>query len=101
MNKNEYKKIINKLCDQCCTDENVCVLKLFVEEQHTSIRLLTQMKCVQKYKKLCENLDRRKYSWTEIMEIWIKNGRSAKFAKAYSEDKTYLQIYKEVMNDES
>ena len=100
MNQKTYKKIINQLCDQCVPDENLCVLKLFVEEQHTSLRLLTQMKCVQKYKKLCEKLDKREYTWSEVMELWIKNGRAAKFAKVYSEDKKYLDIYKEVMKDE-
>ena len=99
MNKNRYKQIINELCEDNCSDDCTCVLKLFVESQHTSLRILTQMKCLQRYKKLVEKLDKRKYSWAEVMELWITNGRSEKFAKVYNEDKKYLDIYKEVMDD--
>jgi len=101
MNKEQYKSIINELCDENCSCENECVLKLFVESQHTSLRLLMQMRCVQKYKIMCEKLDNRKYNWTEIMELWISNKRAERFAKVFSEDKKYLEIYREVMEKEN
>ena len=93
MNKRKYKEIINNLCDENCINDD-CVLKLFVAEQHTSLRLLTQMRCIQRYKLTCEKLDKRLYTWTEVMNLWVNNGRAEKFAKVYSEDKKYLQIYK-------
>ena len=99
MNKKEYKELLNNICLEDCPSNHDCILKQFLVSAHPSPRLLIQLRCIQRYKSLCENLDCKKYSWGEAMEMWVSNGRAVKFARIYSEDKTYMQIYTEVMKD--
>ncbi len=99
MNKPQYKELLNDICDENCNNEE-CILKQFLVSAHPSPRLLIQLKCVDRYKRLCENLDCKKMTWAEAMERWVKNGRAIKFAEAYDENKKYLDIYKEVMEDD-
>ena len=100
MNKRQYKELLNDICDEDCPSDHECILKEFLISAHPSPRLLVQLKCVDRYKKLCENLDCKEMSWAEAMDLWVKNNRAKKFAEVYTEDKKYLDIYKEVMNNE-
>lgn len=97
MDKKHYSDLLGDICDEDCPSDHVCILKQFLISSHPSPRLLIQLKCVDRYKRLCEKLEHIEMTWAEAMERWVKNGRSAKFAQVYDEDKKYLDIYKEVM----
>jgi len=98
--KQQYKELLNDICSEDCPSDHTCILKEFLVSAHPSPRLLVQLKCVDRYKKLCENLDCTEMSWAEAMDLWVKNGRARKFAEVYDENKKYLDIYKEVMNED-
>ena len=100
MNKKQYKELLDAVCSEDCDNDN-CFLRQFILSSHPSPRLLVQLRCVARYKTLIENLDCEKMTWAEVMEKWVSNNRAAKFAKVYDEDKTYMQIYKEIMNNEN
>lgn len=98
MNKKEYRALLDDICTEDCPADHECILKEFLVSSHPSPRLLIQLKCIDRYKKLCENIDCKKMPWSDAMERWVKSGKAKKFAEVYKEDKSYLEIYKQVMD---
>ena len=101
MNKKQYKDLLGDICDEDCPSDHGCILKEFLISAHPSPRLLVQLKCMDRYKKLCENLDCKPMTWADAMEKWVENGRAKRFGEVYDENKKYLDIYREVMEDEN
>lgn len=99
MKTKQYKELLNDICAEDCPSDHECILKEFLVSAHPSPRLLVQLRCVQRYKKLVENLDCKEMTWAEAMDLWIENKRAEKFAKVYDENKKYMEIYKLVMKD--
>jgi hypothetical protein len=93
MNKKQYKEFLDDICDG-----HDCILKEFIISAHPSPRLLMQLKCVERYKKLKENVDCVELTMSEAMTEWVTTGKAKIFADVYNENKKYLDIYKEVMN---
>lgn len=100
MDKKKYKKMLDDLCTECCCDSNhYCFLKEFVMESHPSPRLLIQIKLIEKYKYEMSEREDRDVGWTEAIESWASEGYAERFAKYYSEDKSYKTLYKEVITN--
>ena len=95
----EYKNMLNDICSDYCSEEN-CILKEFLISAHTSPRLLMQMKCVEKFKKVIatkNNKNIKDITWGEAMTVWIDEGYAKKFASLYSEQCKFRDIYKKTM----
>ena len=102
MNKKRYREMLDDVCSENCSEDNDCILKEFLLSAHTSPRLLTQMKCVDRFKKILakeQNKSYKKIEWSEAMEEWIERGHAKKFADTYKEGVKYLEVYKKVMGE--
>lgn len=96
---NKYKEILEDICqEEECTNKN-CILKDILINLHTSPRLLMQLRCVGRFKKLQENIRCKEMSWAEVMTIWVETGKAERFSEVYAENKKYLEIYKDVMQE--
>ena len=104
LNKKQYRKMLDSICLDYCSEENDCVLKEFLVSAHPSPRLLMQMKCVERFKITLANETGKKVKeigWTEAMTEWVARGHAEKFASLYSEDIIrYDSIYKKTMNED-
>jgi len=98
MDKKNYKDMLDDVCSDDCSNED-CVLKEFLISSHPSPRLLIQLKCIQRFKNLQENVKCFSMSWAEAINEWVKSGKAKKFNEVYEEDRKYLSIYKEIMKD--
>jgi len=98
MDKKKYKELLDDICQEENCNKN-CILKEILVNLHTNPRLLIQLRCVGRFKKLQENIKCNEMSWTEAMNEWVSSGKAKKFNEVYEEDKKYLDIYKQVMKE--
>lgn len=97
MDKNKHKKLIDEFAENCPCKEDWCSLRELVIHLFQDPRTLVQAKCLEKFK-----YERSKELGKDIgkdaCKEWVELGFAEKFAKAYSEDKTINQIYREIKN---
>ena len=100
LNHKQYKKMLDDICSENCSEDNDCVLKSFLLSAHHSPKLLMQMKCAHKFKEvLAEEQGRKKedIGTTEAMQEWIERNYAAKFSEVYKEGIPYIKLYKMIM----
>lgn len=97
----EYKELLEDICSEYCKPGHYCILKEFLVASHTSPRLLTQLKCVDKFKFEESDKAKKDVGWAKAMERWVEEGWAKKFADAYEEGVSFSVIYKKVRNDSS
>ena len=97
MDKNKYKSLINEIADDCPNKDGYCFLKELIIMSRDP-RTIVQIKCVEKYKFEKSKERGEDIGWQEAAQEWAET-YGAKFAKVYNEDKTFNQIYKEVLNN--
>jgi len=97
MNKKKYKEFLDNLCEDYCEKSHYCLLKFFLLEAHTSPRMLMQMKVIEKFKYERSKALGKEVGWQEATELWVSEKKAERFAEVYDEEKTYLQVYKEIM----
>jgi len=96
MAKIARKTTIEDITNGCSRE---CILKAIISRMFGD-RDLEQYACIGLFKKDTERTEQRKYTWTEIISKWTKEGYAANFAKVYKKHKEDLRtrvIYKEVM----
>jgi hypothetical protein len=92
-----HKKVLSELREDCkCEKTDYCPLEELVRSMGD--RLLEQHKCVEKFKMEESTRKGKDIGWQMAYELWVERGYAERFAKAYNFDKTFRQIYKEVMN---
>jgi len=97
--KKEYRDLLDELCPYKCKEKE-CFLKDVLFDLHPNPRLLTQIKCIHKFKKAIakeRNIDAKKITSSEALQIWIDRGYAESFAENYNEDKTFNQVYKDTI----
>jgi hypothetical protein len=101
LNRKQYKQMLDDICSDYCSQES-CVLKDFLLSAHPNSRLLMQMKCAEKFKKVISERTGRKVKDIELsesMDTWVNEGYAAKFAEVYEEGLRYDTIYRRVMEE--
>jgi hypothetical protein len=101
LNSKQYREMLNDICDGLCSEDNQCVLKDFLLSAHTSPRLLMQMKCAAKFKKVIagrQDRDPKDIEMSEAMDAWVQEGYATKFSEVYEEGVRYDILYKKVMD---
>lgn len=99
MDKTKYQALINEIADSCPNKDkkdHYCFLKELLLLSKDP-RTVLQIKAIEKYKFERSKELEKDIGWEKAAKEWAEN-YGEKFAKAYSEDKTFLQIYKEVRN---
>lgn len=102
VNKKQYKYMLDDLCSDYCSSDKKCILKEFLLSSHPSPRLLTQLKCVEKFKKILakeKGTDVDSIEWNEAWMAWTERGLSVKFNDAYVEDCHFRDTWKKLMSD--
>ena len=97
-NKKKYSEMLDDLCCDYC-DKSFCILKEFLISSHPSPRLLTQMKCVEKFRFEIGAKEDREISWSEGMELWVDSGKAKLFADFYDEDLAFRELYKKILDN--
>ena len=96
-NKQEYRDLLDDLCQEYCEKGHYCILREFLVSAHTSPRILTQLKCVEKMKFEKSKAAEKDIGWADAMELWVSEGHAAKFAELYSDDIKFAALYKKIM----
>ena len=97
LDKKEYREMLEDICEEYCEKGKYCILKEFLVSSHASTRLLMQLKCVDKFKFERSKKAEKDIGWAKAMELWVEEGYAEKFAKVYTESKSFTKIYKEIM----
>ena len=89
-----HTKVLKEMREDCeCEKCSYCPLEALLKSFND--RLLEQHKCVEKFKKEESTRQDRDIEWNGAYTLWVERGHAERFAKAYSEDKTFRQLYKE------
>ena len=102
-NKKAYKKMLDDICSDDCPSEKTCILKEFLISSHPSPKLLMQLKCVDKFKKIIateKGINIKEVLWNEAFEIWAERGMATKFSLTYDEDCCLKDTWKKLMSDQ-
>ena len=97
--KKQYQGLINELCPHNCRKKD-CFLKDVLFDLHPNPRLLTQIKCIHRFKKALakeRKVDAKGITSSQALEEWINRGYAENFAENYNENKMFTQIYKETV----
>ncbi len=96
--KIEYKKFLDELVSEYCSNSQYCLFKEFLISSHPDPRMLLQLKCLEKYK--YEKLQ-KDINWSETLLKWVENGYAKKFGTLFSEnpDISFKEIYFKLFNN--
>ena len=98
--KKQYRNMLDDVCSDNCPKTKRCILKDFLVSSHPSPRILVQLKCVDKYRKVVSKAKKKKISkisWEEVLDSWIEDGCAKVFEKVYTEGVQYRTIYNKVI----
>ena len=97
-NKQEYRDLLDDLCQEYCEKGHYCILREFLVSAHTSPRILMQLKCVEKMKYEKSKVAEQDLGWARAMELWVEEGHALKFAECYEEGVRFASLYKKIMS---
>lgn len=97
-NEKRFLAIISEIAEECCCGKKYCFFRKLVETMHPDIRLLVQMKCIEKFK--YEESERQKddIGWHKAGMEWVDQGFAKRFAEVYDEELTVKEIYKKTID---
>lgn len=100
LNKRQYKFMLDDICSEDCDREKECILKEFLISSHPSPKMLVQLKCIDKYKEVIAEREKKKVnkiSWNQAFSEWAENGFAKIFSDVYEEGIQYRTIYNKVV----
>jgi len=94
--KARFCDLIDELADDHCRCK-YCFLKMFVESVNPSVDVLSQLKCIEKYKWEESERQGKDIGWNEAMLKWVDNGYAKIFRDLYSQEISINELYKSIM----
>ena len=95
----EYRRLLEEIGEDYCPEGHYCIFKEFLLASHPSRRLLVQLKACDKFKIERSTKVGRDIGWDETLQLWVSESHAERFAKAYSDDKSVRDIYRDTMKD--
>lgn len=91
------RRIIEDICDDCCSDHRYCTAKELLRILHREdVRLMVQLKCIEKYKYELETTEGAEIGWDSAVMDWAQKDYAKAFDTAYNEASSVRAIYKEI-----
>jgi len=97
MDKNKLKNLINEIEDGCPSNK-YCILKEILLSAFKEPKVLFQIKCVEKFKFIKSEDAKEDIGWQKAWELWVSEGYAKRFSDLYDENKTVVQLFKEIKN---
>ena len=92
-----HDKVMKEMREDCdCQNTKYCPLEVLLLS--FGDRMLEQHKLVEKFKYELGVSLKREVDWNEAYKVWVEDGHAERFAKVYDDNKTFRQMYKEIVN---
>jgi len=96
LSKEQYKELIEEVAEDSCPHHKYCLLKRLLLSIHPDPQVLTQIKCLEKFKyEKSEELE-EDIGWNEAGKCWVKEQWAKIFREEFNEDLTVREIYARV-----
>ena len=83
----------------CCKPGTYCIHKEIMMSAHRDLRMLMQLRCIEKFKYERSEQAGHDIGWNRAMELWIAEGRAEGYARHYHEDLRFSELYHAVMKE--
>lgn len=91
----QYCELLESCAEGC--ENKYCFFKIFLLEQHPNPRIISQIKCFEKYKYEESERQKKDIGWNAAIEKWIEEGYAAAFAEVFDPELPIRQVYNETM----
>lgn len=92
-NEKRFLAIISEIAEECHCGKGYCFFRKLIETMHPDMRMLIQMKCIEKFKYEESERQGKDIGWHKAGMQWVDDGLAANFAEVYCEDLTVKEIY--------
>ena len=93
----KFKEVCEEIAETCACHGGYCFFRNVVTHQHPSIRMLIQFECIEKFKYEESERQNQDIGETDAAMLWSTTELAVAFSKAFDEEKTVKQIYKETL----
>lgn len=93
-NEKRFHAVISEIAEECSCSNGYCFFRKLIETMHPDIRMLVQMKCIEKFKYEESERQRDNIGWHRAGMQWVDDGFAKRFADVYDEELTVREIYK-------
>lgn len=95
--KDRIRQLIEEI--GCCPHGCYCTLKEILIRAPRDVRVLVQIKCIEKFKYERSADAKKDIGWEEAFRLWVDEGHAAAFARHFDEGAHFGEVYRAVMDD--
>lgn len=93
-NEKRFLAILTEIGEECACRKGYCFFRKLVETMHPDIRMLVQMKCIEKFKYEESERQGDDIGWHDAGMRWVDDGFAENFADVYDEELAVREVYK-------